>query len=139
MPYSEYGLSHFLNKFFIFCACLFWDDICSLSSLSGNSVIAVDLFFVISLFHSFSFILSFKGPSFLHSVYVIRYNACLVPHEHSLLWIILFHVYISDASLLLFDSVAPCLLPPSTISCSQSRISSNDTLAYCSKTLLVTL
>jgi len=61
---SECRLSHSLNRFFIFGACLFWHDTCPLSSLSGNSVIAVDLFFVILLSHSFSFILPFKGHLF---------------------------------------------------------------------------
>jgi len=45
--YSECGLIHFLNRFFIFDTCLFWFDIWLLLPLFGNSVISVDIFLVI--------------------------------------------------------------------------------------------
>ena len=44
--YSECGLIHFLNRFFIFGTCLFWSDLCLLFPLSGTSVISVDIFLV---------------------------------------------------------------------------------------------
>ena len=114
-------------------ACLFWYNTCHLPSLSGNSVIALDMFFVILLSHSFSFILPFTG--YILYILPIPLGTMLTQFCVSSFSCGPFCIYISGVSHFFFVSVAPYLLPPSMINCFHSKMNFINILVGYSRTL----